>query len=160
MYRDGGQWYPVRTSVGTPGYLLLRVEADSVTLCSDTARTAYLTLEDYEVPDLIINGSRPQLSLTLKCHNAELSGRIYLLMEPLEEDGKAFYLVRQGITIQPGEVSIRRFYKTTVSAPRTGTYRLHFIYEANLFADELIELTQEPIEVTVVNVSSIQIAEK
>jgi len=160
MFRDGDGWQPVRTSTGTPNYLLLRAEADSVVLSVDSARMGYLTLEDYEVPDLIINGSCPELSLTLQGHNAELAGRIYLLMEPTDEGGKAFYLARQGVSIAPGERSTRRFHKTAVHAPRTGTYRLHFVYEANLFAEELTELTEEPVEVTVVDVSSIQIAEK
>jgi len=159
MFRDGGQWQEVRTSTGTPNYLLLDVGADSVALCADSARTAYLTLEDYEVPDLMVNGSCPELSLTLKGHNAELSGRIYLLMEPVDEDGKAFYLIRQGITLKPGEVSTRRFHKTSVAAPRTGTYRLHIVYDNNLFGDELIRLTDEPIEVHVLRAADIQIAE-
>ena len=77
MFRDNGTWQAVRTCTGTPNYLLADVTADSVVLCDDSAKMAYLTLEDFEVPDLILNGSAPDIRLTLKAHNAEISGRIY-----------------------------------------------------------------------------------
>lgn len=160
MFRDGGQWQEVRTSTGTPNYLLMDVEADSLTLYGDSARMAYVTLEDYEIPDFIINGTCPELSLTLKGHNAELSGRIYLLLEPQTEEEKPVFLIRQGITLKPGEESTYRFLKTRLFVPKTGTYRLRVVYDNSLFADNLFVLNEEPIEVTFMNVSGIQIAEK
>ena len=160
MFRDGGQWQEVRTSTGTPNYLLMDVEADSVALYGDSARMAYATLEDYEIPDFIVNGTCPELSLTLKGHNAELSGRIYLLLESRTEEEEPVFLIRQGITLKPGEETTYRFLKTRLSVPKTGTYRLHVVYDNSLFADELFKLTDEPIEVTFMNVSGIQIAEK
>ena len=160
IYKDNGTWQAVRTSVGTPNYLLCDIGDDVVTLSSDTANTAYLTLEDFDVPDLIINGSAPEINLTLKAHNAEFSGRIYLYMEPIDERCKEFYLIRQGVTMQPGEVSVRRCHKTKIYAPKTGRYRLHFLYDNNLFADEMLELTDQTIEVSVLHAGVIQIARR
>lgn len=160
MFKDGGVWTEVRTSVGTPNYLLVDVSDGRCVLSSDTAHTAYLTLEDFDIPDLIINGTTPEMSFTLKNHNCEISGRVYLLMEPLDETRKPFYLLRQGITMQKDEVSTRRFHKTAIYAPRTGRYRLRFLYDSNLFADELIELTPETIEVSVLHAGAVEIARR
>lgn len=166
MYRDnaldgGAEWREARTSTGTPNYLIACVQGGAVTLRSDTLSTAYLTLEDIDIPDLFINSAVQEYSLTFKSHNAEMAGRFYLLMEPLFEGGSSFYLQRQGLTLAKDEVSTRRFRKTKLYAPKTGEYRLHVLYEANLFADELIELElpEEKI-ITVVKASSIQIAQR
>lgn len=164
MYRDnalqgGKEWREALTSTGTPNYLIASVKDGSVTLQSDTASTAYLTLEDIDVPDFIINGTAPNYSITLKNHQAEIAGRIYLVLEPLNEGGQSFYLQRQGITMAKDEVSTRHFHLTKVYAPSLGTYRLRIFYEANLFTDELIEfeLPEEKL-ITVMSASSIQIA--
>ena len=160
MFKDNGTWTEVRTTTGTPNYLLLDVSEEKCVLSSDTANTAYLTLEDFDIPDLIINGSTPDVSITLKNHNCEISGRVYLLMEPLDESGKEFYLLRQGVTMQKDEVSTRRFHKTAIYAPKTGHYRLHFLYDSNLFSSELKELTPETIEVSVLHSGVIEIARR
>ena len=160
MFKDNGEWIEVRTTTGTPNYLLLNVSEEKNVLSSDTANTAYLTLEDFDIPDLIINGSTPDVSITLKNHNCEISGRVYLLMEPLDESGKEFYLLRQGVTMQKDEVSTRRFHKTAIYAPKTGHYRLHFLYDSNLFSSELKELTPETIEVSVLHSGVIEIARR
>lgn len=160
MFKDNGEWIEVRTTIGTPNYLLLNVSEEKNVLSSDTANTAYLTLEDFDIPDLIINGSTPDVSITLKNHNCEISGRVYLLMEPLDESGKEFYLLRQGVTMQKDEVSTRRFHKTAIYAPKTGHYRLHFLYDSNLFSSELKELTPETIEVSVLHSGVIEIARR
>lgn len=164
MYRDnsldgGKEWREALTSTGTPNYLLAHVEGDQVTLSSDTASTAYLTLEDIDFPDLIVNGNTPDLSITLQNHNTEMAGRIYLLLESLDIEGLAFHLQRQGITLAKDETTTRRFHKTKVYAPALGQYRLHIFYEANLFADELIELPlPEEHIVTILSAGNIQIA--
>ena len=164
MYRDndkqgGKEWREARTCTGTPNYLIARVEGDEVTLQSDTASTAYLTLEDIDIPDHIVNGSVPDFSVTFRNHNTEMAGRFYLVMEPLDEDGKAFYLHRQGLTLMKDEVSTRRFHKTSIYAPRLGDYRLRIMYESNLFADKLIELPlPEQRIITILSSYDIQIA--
>lgn len=164
MYRDnaldgGSEWREARTNTGTPNYLMANVDGASVTLGSDTASTAFLTLEDIDVPDCIVNGMAPGYSVTIRNHRAEMAGRLYLLMEPLAEDGTAFYLQKQGITMAKDEVSVRNFHKGKVYAPHTGVYRLHLLYEANLFADELLELElpEEKI-ITIIHSGSVQIA--
>ena len=166
MYRDnaldgGTEWREALTSTGTPNYLIATVKGNSVTLQSDTASTAYLTLEDIDIPDLFINWTIQDFSVTFKNHNTEMAGRFYLLMEPLFEGGKPFYLQRQGLTMAKDEVSTRRFHKTKIYAPRAGEYRLHVLYEANLFADDLIEidLPEEKI-ITVIKESDLQIARR
>ena len=166
MYRDNGlqgglEWREALTCTGTPNYLIARVQGKEVTLQSDTASTAYLTLEDIDIPDHIVNGSTPDFSITLRNHNTEMAGRFYLLMEPLDENNKAFYLHMQGLTLMADEVTTRRFHKTSIYAPRVGDYRLHVKYESNLFADELIELElpEEKI-ITILYEDQIEIAER
>ena len=145
MYMDnkiggGKEWREALTCTGTPNYLLASVKGNAVTLQSDTLSTAYLTLEEVDIPDLLINRQMQDFSITFQNHNVEMAGRFYLLMEPLFEGGASFYLGRQGLTLAAEEVSTRRFHKSTVFTPHRGQYRLHVLYEANLFADELIEL--------------------
>lgn len=160
MFRDGGTWQAVRTCTGTPNELQMDVTEQTVRLYTDSSKVAYLTLEDFEVPDLILNGSAPDIRLTLKAHNAEFSGRIYLYMEPIDERCQEFYLLRQGVTMQPDEVSVRRIHKMKVYAPKTGKYRLHFLYDNNLLDDKMYELTPETIEVSVLHTGVIQWARR
>lgn len=145
MYRDnslegGKEWREARTSTGTPNYLIANVQAQDVTLSSDTASTAFLTIEDLDFPDMIVLDTRPDYTITLKNHNAEMAGRIYCVMEGLEPGSPSFYLMKQGITLLKDEVTTYRFHRTWVNYPHIGQYRLHILYEANLFADNLIEL--------------------
>ena len=166
MYRDnalggGTEWREALTCTGTPNYLIANVQSNTVTLQSDTASTAYLTLEDIDVPDFIVNGTAPDFSVTFKNHNTEMAGRFYLMMESLDEGGQSFILQRQGITLAKDEVSERRFYKSKVTAPQRGKYRLHVHYESNLFADELIELElPEEKVIEVIAASQIQWAHR
>lgn len=165
MYRDnavdgGKEWREARTCTGTPNYLIAHVKGNAVTFSSDTASHAYLSLVDIDMPDLMINGTTPEYSITFKNHNAEMAGRFYLAMEALDEGGQSFYLHRQGLTMAKDEVSTRRFRKSTIYAPRKGTYRLHVLYENNLFADDLIEIPlPEDKIITFLSPADIQIAE-
>jgi len=165
MYRDyaaggGHQWREARTCAGTPNYLIAVVDDDTVTLSSDTVRTAYLTLEDYYFPEVMINGQRNHFELTLKNHNTEMCGRFYLVMESLTPDTKGFYLQMQGVTMMADEVTTRTFKMTEITAPQLGKYKLHIYYESNLFADDLIEFDlPEEIIIEVMSDSSIMIAQ-
>ena len=158
MYRDNGVWTAVRTVTGTPNYLLANISSGIVTLQGDTANTAYVTLEDFDIPDLIINGTIPEMSLTLKNHNAEISGRLLLLMEPLDDDHQPFYLIRQGVTMQKDELSVRNFHKTSIYAPKTGTYRLRILFSSNLFEEDFVELYSEYLELSVLSGNIMQLA--
>ena len=166
MYRDnaldgGKEWREARTSTGTPNYLLAHVQGKDVTLSSDTASYAYLTLEDYDFPDFMIHDSNPVYSLTLKNHNAEMAGRLYLVLESVDDPSKTFYLQRQGITMEKDEVSTRTFHKSRLYLPRLGCYRLHVRYESNLFADEVCELPlPEEVIITVLSGNEIEIASR
>ena len=166
MYRDnalggGKEWREALTCTGTPNYLIASVEGDEVTLSSDTASTAYLTLEDIDIPDMLVNVQRTSYSVTVKNHNAEMAGRIYLIMEALDEGGTSFYLQKQGLTMAKDEVCELEFGKLVTSAPNLGRFRLHVCYDANLFADELIELPlpEEKI-ITIVRVADIEMAQR
>lgn len=162
MFRDNGAWQPVRTSVGIPNYLLCTVGDGRVTLASDTAGTAFLTMESLDVPDLMVNGTVPDVSITLTNHNAESNGRIYFLMEPTDEDGQAFFLYNQGYSMDAGETRTLHFRRKRISAPKKGEYRLHIVYDNNILSSNLTELTYEglPLRVAVLDESAIQIAQK
>lgn len=162
MFRDKGEWQQVRASTGIPNYLLCTVNDNEVTLASDTANTAFLTMDDTDVSDLIINGTAPDISITLTNHNAESYGRIYFLMQPLNEEGQVFYLYNQGYSMNSGETRTLHFKNKKIYAPKTGEYRLRIMYENNILSSHLTELTDEnnPIYVSVLSASSIQIAQQ
>lgn len=164
MFRDnaldgGKEWREAKTTAGTPNYLIATIKENDVTLSSDTASTAYLTLEDFDIPDMLINATAPDYSIRLKNHGPEMAGRLFFLMESLDEGGHSFYLQYQGITIGADEEYEIHNKLSQFWAPQVGTYRLHIFYDGNLFADELIEL-ELPKEyiITIIQKSSIQIA--
>ncbi|MCH5174267.1 MAG: C10 family peptidase [Prevotellaceae bacterium] len=161
MFRDNGEWQQVRTSVGVPNYLLCTINNGGVTLSSDTANTAFLTMDDLDMTDLILNGTAPDISVTLTNHNAESNGRIYFLMQPLDEGGQAFFLYNQGYSMDSGETRTLHFQNKKIYAPNTGDYRLHILYENNILSSTLWELTDDnsPVYVSVLHTSAIQLAE-
>ncbi len=160
MFKDNGTWQPVRCCVGTPNYLLCDLQDGLATFSSDTAHTAFLTLEDFDVPDLIISGSAPDISLRLKNHQAESVGRIYFFMEPTVEGQESFFLYKMGYAMEADEVRTYRFCTTNIYPPKTGQYRLRILYDNNLFSQHLTELTDEdtPILVSVLHGNIMQIA--
>ena len=166
MYRDnaldgGKEWREARTSTGTPNYLLAHVAGKEVTLSSDTASYAYLTLEDYSFPDFMIHNTTPEYSLTLKNHQAEMAGRLYLVLESLDDPSKTHYLQRQGLTLAKDEVSTKSFHKSKVYLPKLGTYRLHIRYESNLFSDVMYEFKlPEDIIITILSGDEWEIASR
>lgn len=161
MYRDNGIWTEVRSAVGIPNYLFANVDRESIVLASDTANTAYLTLEDIDIPDLILNANVTDLSLTIKAHNAEMNGVLEVVMLPLEENGVEFTLLNQGFSLDKDEVSCRRFHKTKFYTPKTGRYSLHVRYYASPFTTgEPIDLTPDGIEVSMLHAGIFQIAQR
>ena len=162
MFKDNGAWKPVRTSMGTPNYLLCDIGDDGLSISSDTAHTAFLTLEDLDIPELIISGSAPDVSIKLKNYHVESSGRLYFFMEPTIEGVEPFYLYKQGFFLDADETRTYRFCTQNIYPPKTGTYRLRVLYDNNLFSQSLTELTDEatPIYVSVLHANIFQIAEK
>lgn len=159
MYKDNGKWKEARTCVGTPNYLMADISNEGIILSSDTANTAYITLEGITVPDLMFNAYANDFSITLKAHNTEICGRVYVKLEALTEGGKDFYLQRHGITMKKNEEKCYHYSASKVWVHKLGKYRLHVYYESNLFTDELIELPL-PNEVIIdfIDRSHIQIA--
>lgn len=166
MYRDnaedgGKEWREVRTSVGMPNYLIASVKDGEATFSSDTASIAYLTLEDVDFPDFLVDKSKPDYSLRFRNHGPEMAGQVYLFMESLDVLGKDFYLQEQGITVGADEEFVVHNKLTPLNVPKEGTYKLHIFYSSNLFGEELEELEWEdsPI-VTILPVSAIELAMK
>lgn len=151
-------WREARTCVGTPNYLIATIKDEDVTLFSDTASTSYITLEDFAFPDMLINATAPDYSFRLRNHGPEMAGRIYFLLESIE-GGRNFILQEQGISVGANEEYIIENKISKFWAPQFGQFRLHVLYESNLFADELqeFELPEERI-ITIISASSIQIA--
>lgn len=162
MYRDQDTWTEVRTNTGIPNYLLCHVDDEAITLANDTDHTAFLTMEDLDIPDFIIHGTAPEVAITLTNHNAESSGRIYFLMEPTNGEDASFYLYSQSFYLAAEETQTYNFRRKKIWAPQTGEYRLRIVYDNNLLASELMELTdpEQPIFVTVQLPNHIQIAQR
>lgn len=166
MFKDnaldsGKEWREAKVCAGQPNYLIATVKDNEVALSTDTASWSYLTLEDIDFPDLFLNGTAPDYGVTLKNHGPEMAGRLYFMLESILEDGPSFLLQSQGITVGANEEYTMHNRLTKLYAPKLGTYRLHLMYECNLFADELIELElpQEYL-VTILTAGSIQIAQR
>lgn len=138
-------WEEVRTCVGTPNHLLLRVSPQELKLFSDTLRTSFLTLEDFSFPDTIVSLSKPEFSFTLKNHQTPYCGCFYVVLEPVGNEGKYHYIQYQGLTLEAEESTCRYFHRTSVPLPE-GDYNLHLFYEQNLFSDSLLAFSEEPLQ--------------
>ena len=170
MYRDNAltegekEWREARVCVGNPNYLITTIKDNEVTLSSDTASTAYLTLESIYFPDLIIPGTIPKYDIRLKNNGPEMVGRIYVYLESLNENFNDLVIQLQGMSIGADEeYTVDRKITYLPAAPWI-PYRLHIKYESNLFADELIDL-ELPEEyqnyiVTIMGSSQIELAEE
>lgn len=155
MYKDGA-WTEARTSVGVPNHLLLTIDGDQHTIHADSSSMAHITLDDFSIPDALINKSNPQYWLTIKNDSEkEYCGRFYLALYEDKEGGKGHLLNLQGITIGAGETITRDFVRTPMSIPE-GDYILRIFYDKNLFNGEVDILLEQPI--SVIEASSIQIA--
>ena len=162
MFRDQETWIPVRTTLGIPNYLLCSVSNGDIELSSDTTKTAWLELTDFDMPDLLVNAQAPDFSFTLKNHNVESTGRIYFLMEPTNEEYKPFYIYRQGYTLGANEERTYRVHIKKISAPKTGEYRLRVQYNNNLMSDEMIDMLDEdePKYISILHSGIFQLADK
>lgn len=146
MYRDNctdgcnTEWVAARTCVGTPNYLIADIKDGHCVLSSDTASTSFLTLEDIDMPDHVVNVTRPVFTLKLRNHGPEMAGRIYLAMEDLSDQHQGFYMAQQGISIGANEEYTIHNEISKVWMTHPGDFRLHVLYESNLFSDDLIEL--------------------
>ncbi len=140
MFKDRGEWKEVRCCVGTPNYLIAEVNDDIVSLSSDTAQIAYITIEDIHISDFMFNGVAQDFTVKVKGHNAEMCGRLYIELEPMFENSKSFYLQRHGINIAKDEEQEYHYCKGKIWIPSFGKYKLHIYYDKNLLSDELIEL--------------------
>lgn len=159
MYKDNGKWTEARTCVGTPNYLLADVRNDGITLSSDTANTAYLTLESIVAPDLMFNGRPNDFRITLKNHNAEICGRLYIELEPMFEGSRSCYIQRHGVNMSKDEEKVFHYCASKNWVPKLGKYKMHIYYESNLFADELIEFDMpEEVIINFIDRSQIEIA--
>lgn len=142
---DNGVWAEARTSVGTPNYLWLIVEEDSVHLRSDEESTAYLTLNGYEFPDTVVRATKPPFSISLRCHRSEFCGRFYVILSPESNPDDLRIIQYQGLTLSGGEETLRQFNRTHVGLA-SGAYHLRVAYDCNLFTDSLVWLSEEPLK--------------
>lgn len=149
-----GEWYEVRTSIGTPNYLLMEAQAGAIRLRTDTAAWAVISLEDYLFPDTIETGTRPSFSFTLHNGQTPFCGRFYVVLQSQENPEKLHCIQYQGLYMEPGEVTTRNFQRTRVPIP-SGRYNLRLGYEATLLTDTILWMTQEPVkEVEVTSAAS------
>lgn len=140
MFKDHGRWQEIKCCVGTPNYLLADVKSDVITLSSDTANKAYLTLEDISISDFMFNGTAQDFTVKVKAHNSELYGRLYVECEPLFENGNKFFMQCHCVNLADGEEREYHYSEGKLWIPSFGRYKLHVYYDDNIFADELIEL--------------------
>lgn len=131
-------WQEVRTSVGTPNYLIANVQGSTVEYATDSLNTAYLTLEDCSFPQQLSHHCTPDYTLTFRCHNAEMCGRFYVMLERLS-DGWMPLIAEQGISIGKDEETVRHIHRTSHSLPE-GEYIPRIFYENDLFSTDIIPL--------------------
>ncbi len=150
MYKDNGSWKEVRASVGVPNYLIANVKDNSIVCAVDSANTSYLTLESYEFPDWLPASSKPDFTITLKNHNAEFCGRVYIMLENVIDSMPSYLIQEQGLTLMPDEVVTRHFHRTNrVIFP--GTYNLLILYDHDLFSSDFEVFDEEPLKTVVVS---------
>lgn len=131
-------WQEVRTSVGTPNYLIVNKQGSTVEYATDSLNTAYLTLEDCSFPQQLSHHCTPDYTLTFRCHNAEMCGRFYVMLERLS-DGWMPLIAEQGISIGKDEETVRHIHRASHSLPE-GEYIPRIFYENDLFSTDIIPL--------------------
>ncbi len=151
MFRDNQEWKEAHTSIGVPNYLILQKSGKKQTISADSLRASYLTLEAIDFPDWIKSTGYPDYSLTVKNHNSEFCGRIYILLEN-QADSSLVLLQEQGLTLAPEETATYRFHTTWRSIP-SGTYNLCVYWDQDLFSSDIETFTDLPLPTVVVSSS-------
>ena len=140
-------WEEARTSMGTPNYLLLHVSPTGVSLVADDQSTAYITLEDFEFPQTVEQGSCPEFSFTLQNHNSEYCGRFYVVFQPVDDEDETYYYIQfEGLTLAADESTYRYFHRSRMNV-QPGDYSLRVAYDQNLFNDSMLWVSEEPLQV-------------
>lgn len=142
---EDGEWQEVRTSIGTPNYLLAHLHGQDLRLKPDTAAWATLQLQEYFFPDTITCNTRPRFSFTLKNGDTPFCGRFYVLMQPTEDPERMHCIQYQGLYLEPGETTTRLFQRTRIPLA-AGRYSLRLGYEATLLTDTILWMTPEPVK--------------
>ena len=118
----------------------------SFAVSADSIHTATLSLADFAFPDTIATLSQPDFSFTFKNGSMPYCGCFYVVLEPVDKEGKYHYIQYQGLDLAPEETTYRHFHRTTVPLA-VGDYNLRLFYEQNLFSDSLLSLSEEPLKV-------------
>lgn len=140
---DDGGWKEVRASVGTPNYLKVTVDEDSVSLAEPVEAMTNLSLVELDFPDTLVMQSTPNYSFSVRNDGAEFCGRLYMCLEAVNDPERMVVFNQQGLTLLPGETAVREFKRTYFNAAE-GLYRLKIYHDVNLFNDTLCVLSDIP----------------
>ena len=142
MYEDEDGWTEVRTSRGTPNYLMVKVDGENVCCQVPKSAAANLVLTDFQFPDTVTRGGTAEFSLTVSNESEdEFCGRFYVVYENAEKASGLSVLAGIGQYLQAGEQHTVgfRFAKMNIKGDEAC---IRVVCEPDLFTDSLIVFDQ------------------
>ena len=139
MFEDNGKWKHALTSCGTPYYIYIDKQGETVSPREAQGATGNLQLVGIECPDTVIRREYAPMSITLSnSSDDEYCGRIYLCQESSPTSSDLKMLTRFGLYLSPHSTQTIDLNYIYISSRLGDMLRLHVLYDVDLFTDSLV----------------------
>lgn len=139
MFEDNGQWHHARTSCGTPYYIYVDKQGQTIRPHEAHGATGNLQLVDIQCPDTVTRGEYASMSITLANEtDDEYCGRIFLCRAVDPQSALLQSLTQFGLYIEPHSTQTIDLDYVYISRRLSDTLRLYVLYDVDLFTDSLI----------------------
>ena len=139
MFEDNGEWHHARTSCGTPYYIYVDKQGQTIHPHEAHGATGNLQLVDIQCPDTVTRGEYASVSITLANEtDDEYCGRVYLCRAVDPKSALLQSLSQFGLYIEPHSTQTIDLDYVYISRRLGDTLRLHVLYDVDLFTDSLI----------------------
>ena len=139
MFEDNGEWHHARTSCGTPYYIYIDKQGDSILPREAQGAIGHLQLVSILCPDTLTRGEYASMSITLANDNDdEYCGRVFLCQQNNKETELLEMLTRFGLYLAPHSTQTIDLDYVYISSRASDTLRLHVLYDIDLFTDSIV----------------------
>ena len=139
MFEDNGEWHHARTSCGTPYYIYVDKQGQTIRPHEAHGAIGHLQLIDFICPDTVTRGKYASMSITLANDtDDEYCGRIFLCRAVDPNSALLQPLTQFGLYITPHATQTIDLDYIYISSRLNDTVRLHVLYDVDLFTDSLI----------------------
>ncbi len=148
MYEDDGEWKCVRTSRGTPNYVVVNSDNGIVSCHNPEEAVGHLALSALQFPDTVVRRQTADFSITVTNESEyEFCGRFYVTY--IKDQHTVSVLAGIGQYLQPGETHTVDFQYARMNIP-TDEATIIVAYEPDMWGDTLV-LFDERKDVVVVD---------